>query len=119
VTGRVVDEVGLPLVGGKVWLVRPRGDSPPRTAPGSGSPSGMGETDDRGVYRLFCVPPGRYLVVVSYKLDGGILSDSGGWGFTIFYPDTDDPDKAKVIEVSAGEEKTEMNITVVPSLKRR
>lgn len=116
VTGRVVDEDGRPVVGDDVWLVRPPGDSWPRTPLGSESP--FGETDDRGVYRLFGVPPGRYLVVISHRLDDGRLGGAGlgdgGFGYHIFYPNTTDLYKAKVIEVSAGEEKTEINITVVP-----
>jgi len=110
VTGRVVDENGRPMVGDVVRLHMLRGDNPP---PDSGAPSGMDETDDRGVYRLFGVPPGRYLVVVIHRLDRGNMSNAGGWGSRTFYPNTRDTDKAKVIEVSAGEEKTEINITVV------
>jgi len=110
VTGRVVDKDGRPVVGDHVRLLLLRGDNPP---PGSGSPPGVGETDDRGVYRLFGVPPGRYLVAVNHRSDGDNSGNGGGWGSTIFYPNTTDPDKAKVIEVSAGEEKTEINITVV------
>jgi hypothetical protein len=71
----------------------------------------MGEIDDRGVYRLFGVPPGRYLVVVGHYLDGGRSS------YPVYFPNTNDHSKANVIEVSAGEEKTEINITVVPPEK--
>src|SRR5262245_47364234 len=111
VTGRVVDEDGRPVVGGNVWLQNPPGVTPTHNRNGIESLSGMGETDDRGVYRLFGVTPGRYLVTVGQSLDGGRSS------YRVFYPDTTDQSKAKVIEVSAGEEKAEINITLVPPEK--
>jgi hypothetical protein len=110
-TGRVVDEDGRPVVGGYVRLQRPPGDSAPNTRFGSESLSDMGETDDRGVYRLFGIPPGRYIAVVGQPLEGGRS------GYQVFYPATTDQSKAKVIELSAGEEKTEINITIVPPEK--
>jgi protocatechuate 3,4-dioxygenase beta subunit len=108
VTGRVIDEDGRPVVGGNVGLQNPPGVTPTNNRNGIESLSGMGETDDRGVYRLFGVTPGRYLVTVGQYLDGGRSS------YQVFYPDTTDQSKAKVIEVSSGEEKAEINITVVP-----
>jgi hypothetical protein len=108
VTGRVIDEDGRPVVGGNVWLQSPPGEPATNTQTGSRSLPGMGETDDRGVYRLFGVPAGRYLVAVGRHLDGR------GASYHVFYPDTTDQSKAKVIEVSAGAEKTEIDITVVP-----
>src|SRR5262245_46899591 len=110
-TGRVVDEDGRPVVGGYVQLQRPPGDNAPYTRFGSESLSDMGETDDRGVYRLFGIPPGRYIAVVGQPLEGGRS------GYQVFYPATTDQSKAKVIELSAGEEKTEINITIVPPEK--
>ena len=111
VTGRVIDEDGRPVVGGNVWLQRPPGDPATHTQFGSRSLPGMGETDDRGVYRLFGVPAGRYLVAVGQHVDGR------GSSYQVFYPDTTDQSKAKVIEVSAGAEKTEIDITVIPPEK--
>ncbi|MGH9768401.1 MAG: carboxypeptidase regulatory-like domain-containing protein [Blastocatellia bacterium] len=111
VTGRVIDEDGRPVVGSHVSLQRAPGDHASHTRFGSESVSGMGETDDRGVYRLFGVPPGRYLVMVGQHLNGGRS------GYQVFYPSTTDHLKAKAIEVSVGVENTEINITVVPPEK--
>jgi protocatechuate 3,4-dioxygenase beta subunit len=108
VTGRVIDEDGRPVVGSRVSLQQPPGEPSKHTRSGSESHSDMGETDDRGVYRIFGVPPGRYLAVVGKSLDGN------GSSYYVFHPNTTDQSKAKVIEVSAGAEKTEVNITVVP-----
>jgi protocatechuate 3,4-dioxygenase beta subunit len=107
VTGRIVDEDGHPVVGRYVSLQRPPGDPAPQTRFGSESVSGAFDTDDRGVYRIFGVPPGRYLVVVGIYFDGGRSS------YPVFYPNTTDQSKAQMIEVSASAEKTEVNITAV------
>src|SRR5262249_39462800 len=103
VTGRVIDEDGRPVVGSYVSLQSPPGDRVISARFGSESVSGMGETDDRGVYRLFGVPPGRYLVSV------GLIRESHGisGNYWVFRPDTTDQSKAKVVELSAGQEKTE------------
>jgi protocatechuate 3,4-dioxygenase beta subunit len=111
VTGRVTDEDGRPVVGGYVSLQIPPGAQATNSRLGSESLSGAFDTDDRGVYRIFGVPPGRYLVVIHQYLDGGRSS------YQVFYPNTTDQSKATVMGVSAGEEKTGINITVVPPEK--
>src|SRR5215470_2075551 len=55
-------------------------------------------TDDRGVYRIFGLPAGRYLVSV------------GGRTSRTWYPDATDENHAKVIEVTAGGEVTGVDI---------
>jgi len=70
-------------------------------------------TDDRGYYRLFGLPAGRYLVSVGHKPQE--LTSPGGR--RIFYPQTFHPDateesKAEVIELSEGGEATGVDITV-------
>jgi hypothetical protein len=72
---------------------------------------GVGETDDRGVYRIFGVPAGRYLVKA--RVSAGSHRDS--LNYSVFYPNTRDRSKAKVIELSAGEEKADVNVTIVQS----
>src|SRR5262249_53299811 len=70
VTGRVIDEDGRPVVGSYVSLRAPPGDKStyiPRYL--AQSLPGMGETDDRGVYRIFGVSPGRYLAQVNLRTE--------------------------------------------------
>jgi hypothetical protein len=113
VTGRVIDEGGLPVVGGYARLVKPPRDGATYIEDVDPSLHGVGETDDRGVYRIFGVPAGRYLVRV------GAFAGSGrdGLNYSVFYPNTRDVSKAEVIELSAGAEKTDINITIVPPEK--
>ena len=70
-------------------------------------------TDDRGYYRLFGLPAGRYRVSVGHKAQE--YSYLGGR--RVFYPQTFHPDateesKAEVIELSEGGEATGVDITV-------
>jgi hypothetical protein len=70
-------------------------------------------TDDRGYYRLFGLPAGRYLVSVGQRPQEA----SNPIRRRIFYPQTFHPDateesKAEVIELSEGGEATGVDITV-------
>jgi len=111
VTGRVIDEDGRPVVGSYVSLRTPPGDRATTYIPPYASQSlpGIGETDDRGVYRLFGVPPGRYLAQINLPT---VSNGTRGY-YLVFYPNTLDESKAKVIELAAGEEKTDINIATV------
>src|SRR5262245_20087193 len=113
VTGRVVDEDGRPVIGSYVSLQRPRREGEINTVYVQSSGPVDYETDDRGVYRLFGIPPGRYLLRV--RVVTGSRSDSTT--YSVFYPDTLNESKAQVIELSSGEEKTGINITTVPPAK--
>ena len=62
------------------------------------------ETDDRGIYRMYGLPAGKYLVSV---YDSGRFSS--GSGQTI-YPDAKDQTRATVVTVTAGAESTGIDI---------
>jgi len=75
-------------------------------------------TDDRGYYRLFGLPAGRYRVNVGHRAQE--YSDLGGR--RVFYPQTFHPDaseesKAEVIELSEGGEATGVDITVAEAMR--
>jgi len=113
VTGRVVDEDGRPVIGGYVSLQMARRDGERHTEYVEPAVPTNYETDDRGVYRLFGIPPGRYLLRVRQVT--GARADNTT--YSVFYPDSLDESKAQVIELSSGEEKTGINITAVPPAK--
>lgn len=58
ITGQVTDEHGQPVVGINVRLVIKRYEE-------TGWSIGGGETDDRGMYRIYGLPSGTYLVAVN------------------------------------------------------
>jgi hypothetical protein len=70
-------------------------------------------TDDRGYYRLFGLPAGRYLVSVGQKPQE--FSSIGGrrvFYQKTYHPDATEESKAEVIELSEGGEATGVDITV-------
>jgi hypothetical protein len=79
-TGVIGDELGQPLPGVRVFALDARRPVAPSPRPGSsaGSPGIGVETDDRGVYRIFNLVPGDYLVVATptASVPGDILRPS-------------------------------------------
>ncbi len=69
-------------------------------------------TDDLGVYRIFGVPAGRYLVGVGYDEKSGMIRVGGGSNYyaQTFHPDVRDEARAKPVEVRGGEEATGIDI---------
>jgi protocatechuate 3,4-dioxygenase beta subunit len=115
ITGRVTDADGNPVVAEPVMAVRADENmGPPRF---NFDQRDM-MTDDRGVYRLFGLPPGRYRVSVGRADDSGAVSFGRRKLFRrIFYPDATEPAQARIIEVKAGIEATDVDITVGRALK--
>lgn len=128
ITGRVVDDVGQPVDRAQVSLMQFRTVNGERTlATAIGATVGLSQTDDRGVYRVFGLPAGEYVIAVSGRNTGGDLRRVSeaelAWaerptgqpapprGPTVgaaptYYPGTTDPAAAVVIRVNAGEERT-------------
>ena len=72
----------------------------------------MYQTDDRGVYRIYGLPAGRYKVSVGAS-GAGIVSFSRRPHYPrTFYPDVSDQAKAAVIELTEGGEATNIDIKV-------
>ena len=117
ITGRVTDADGHPLIQQVVSIyfetafTQTQRQSPQRQI----YPVTSVETDDRGIYRMFGLQAGRYKVA-SGRSDETAMSGAGPAGRSsykqVFYPDVDEPDKAKVIEVSEGSEATDVDITL-------
>jgi hypothetical protein len=74
----------------------------------------MSQTDDRGFYRIYELPKGRYLVSVGYAERAGSSTIASRREFypRIFYPNAASESEAKVIEISEGSEATNIDITV-------
>ena len=113
ITGRVRQEDGSPAIGERVQLNAAGGQSDWRGFY-TDNPF-MYETDDRGVYRLYGIAPGKYTVSVGETTgEGSVRFGFGGQGYyqRTFHPDTTDPAKATVIEIGEGTEVTNADITV-------
>lgn len=108
ITGKVTDAEGKPLIAAFVSLVSI--DS----GVVSMRDTGTSITDDRGIYRVFGLKPGKYKIFF-----GGHESLAGaGSRFyrQTYYPSVNDVAKATVIEVTEGSETTNVDIVLGPAL---
>ena len=117
ITGRVTDADGKPVIGEYLRLMDATQDS------SSGrnyaiSPYSS-ETDDRGVYRIYGLPAGRYHVAVGEDKENGAVSIAvSGKNLTrTFHPNATEAAQAKVVEVSADTEATGIDITLAAPAK--
>ena len=112
ITGRVTDEEGKPVVEERIDLQRADEKNPQG---GQMSPISqnyqMFQTDDRGIYRLYGLPAGRYKVSVGSNPNYGFSSNgTRGYFPQTFYPDANDSAKAAVVEISEGGEAANIDI---------
>src|SRR5262245_4511067 len=111
ITGRVTGADGRPLIAKtvKLQIVDEQG----RKKEAGDIMFEMFQTDDRGIYRIYALRPGRYLVSAGGDGDSGFLGlltgDSGNYP-RAWYPDATNENQAKVIEVAAGGEITDIDI---------
>lgn len=115
ITGKVIDADGRPVIQQQVnvyradaWDQRLRGQTQPIFATRGAA------TDDRGIYRVFGLTPGRYKVAVG-RGDDTVQTPQlpGRATYTrVFHPDIIDPAKATVIEVGEGSETTNVDISL-------
>jgi hypothetical protein len=103
ITGQVADADGLPIVGQRVTLEALVTGGTRRQIE-TGPPN---DTDDQGIYRLYGLPAGRYLVTIRSTRDLGVTGYS-----TVYYPGVTQMSDAGIIEVGDGEEKRNVNIVL-------
>jgi Carboxypeptidase regulatory-like domain len=109
ITGRVTDADGEPMEGARVDLRMARGAEGRISAIPRYS-EGLGSTDDRGVYRIYGLLPGKYLVRVMDTLTPEYHSSGFRRGAPTYYPSTNRAAAAE-ITVRAGEEVTGIDIS--------
>ncbi|HKQ90638.1 MAG TPA: carboxypeptidase-like regulatory domain-containing protein [Blastocatellia bacterium] len=114
ITGRVTDADGRPLIARAVSLQVVDEQGGKTVAPGSRNPMNMmmgfggSQTDDRGVYRIFGLRAGRYLVSSGGESD--VFTGAGGNHPRAWHPDAANENQAKVVEVTSGGEVTGVDI---------
>ena len=114
ITGRVTDADGRPLIARAVSLRVVDEQGGKTVAPGSQNPMNMvmgfegSQTDDRGVYRIFGLRAGRYLVSAGGESD--VFTGTAGNYPRAWHPDAADENQAKVVEVTSGGEVTGVDI---------
>ncbi|HET6863447.1 MAG TPA: carboxypeptidase-like regulatory domain-containing protein [Pyrinomonadaceae bacterium] len=118
IRGRVRDLSGEPVKGQTVELILRGADNYSRPF----YPSAPDElkTNAEGAYRISGVPPGRYILKVGVAF--GLAAFGGSEKGHVYYPETfypsaDEESKATVVEVTAGRETPDIDITVNNPLK--
>jgi hypothetical protein len=117
VTGTVTDQQGQPLAGLNVRAMRVRdldGSSPPNPFPFGNED----RTDDRGIYRIYGLRPGLYVVYAGGYLNSPFPYSAGGGEVATFYP-SGTRDTAAEVSVRAGQEVGGLDIRLRDDPARR
>jgi protocatechuate 3,4-dioxygenase beta subunit len=115
VTGKVTDEDGRPVVAESVTIFR-LDQQGKRIVTAAFDAFGREETDDQGVYRIFGIEAGRYLVAAGSSPEE-INTRMGAFYRRTFHPDTTDESKAKVIDIKPGGENENVDIRIARPTK--
>src|SRR5215813_11060777 len=115
VTGKVTDEDGRPVIAESVTVFR-LDQQGKRIQTNAFEPFGREETDDQGIYRIFGIEAGLYLVAAGSSPEE-INTRMGGFYRRTFHPDTTDESKAKVIEIKPGGETENVDIRIARSTR--
>jgi hypothetical protein len=120
IVGHVRDENGEALPGAQVTALLSRFADGKRTL----IPAGAGTVNDLGEYRLFNLPPGRYLLSAAYEPNSrmgamfigamGVHEEREGL-VTTYYPGTTDPAQAAAVNVDPGVEVRSLDFSLQPS----
>jgi 5-hydroxyisourate hydrolase-like protein (transthyretin family) len=112
ITGKVVDADGRPVILTSVSVYR-LDVMEKQSSPRALYPEATGQTDDRGIYRIFGLAPGKFKVAAGRGEDGtGGFSPFQGSYKQVFHPDATDLAKATIIEVSEGSEANNVDIAL-------
>jgi Carboxypeptidase regulatory-like domain len=117
ITGRVTGVNGKLLVEQIVELTRLDEHGQPFRTRDFSRYSGL--TDDRGVYRIYGIPAGRYLVSAGLAQRKGwiVMTNDRNYYQLTYHPDTIEETKAKAVEISEGFETTGIDIKIAEAKK--
>ena len=118
ITGRVTDSEGRPLIAERITIAQ-AGEPATNSGNSLSLADSMFLTDDRGVFRIYGLEPGRYLVSAGTSHEQAaldILSRRRKQPLT-YYPGVGDKARARPVDVTAGAEATGIDIRIVPGDK--
>lgn len=115
ITGRISDHEDKPIIGENINLELLDKNNQPQRSNLNFSRQFM-DTDDRGIYRIYGLPAGRYRVSAGEDPKGDRLRVGGRRGFhmKVYYPNATESADAKIVEVSEGSEATGIDIALGP-----
>ena len=115
ITGKVADAAGRPVIDERVRILPV--DPNLRRLISSIYPNiNSILTDDRGIYRVYGLPAGKYKVAIGDQFAAFTSTRGRRFYPQTFHPDVTDEAKAELIEVREGDEATNADITVARSL---
>jgi hypothetical protein len=116
ITGRVVDESGLPLAGAVLYAMQPRFVQGRRQMVPLAGGAGI-ETDDTGQFRLHGVPPGVfYVLATSAEVWADDEDPDVIFGFSpTYYPGTPVAADAQPLTVGVGQAIASIEFSLVPA----
>ena len=116
ITGAIVDEFGDPVAGAQVSALRSRYAGGGRRL----LPSGSGQTDDRGVFRIYGLAPGDYYISAQLRSPSQMMIGASPVGSArvegyapTYYPGTPDVSEASRVAVKAAQEATNISMALV------
>jgi Carboxypeptidase regulatory-like domain len=113
ITGRVTNADGRPVVGEIITLANvDETTKKTRMDPLAASPFGksMYMTDDRGIYRLYGLPAGRYILSIGAAEGAQSFNLKSRFHAQTFHPGVTDKAKAAIVELKEGGEATGADI---------
>lgn len=117
ITGRITDAGGQPIIGGPIHI-QPFNKNDQYGSLSVFIYSALGDkrlfhTDDRGIYRVYGLPPGRYQVSVGDKNAEGVKLSWGRLTLPLtYYTGATNEDKPAAVEVTSGNEASNIDIRV-------
>jgi len=119
ITGRITDHDGRPVIAQRVTLMTVAEGAQPQGFNGGGR--GGYETDDRGMYRIYGLPAGHYLVSAGTESNGGNRQGPGvnrriRYPLT-YYPNAADQTQAQIVDVASGSVVESIDIRLGEPLK--
>jgi hypothetical protein len=117
VTGRVVDDDGKPVVNTRVVVESHESSNNPPVRSFNILGSNW-STDDRGIYRIYGVTPGRYLVWAGEAPNSGGVSLGRGASYPqTYYPGVSEKHLARPVEIKEGGEATGIDFALARKKK--
>ena len=119
ISGQILDSKRRPLIRERVILTQIGEHGEKRPVLSSTASSFMYLTDDRGEYRLFGLPAGRYIVSVGTtgEISTAVSTVNKTYYPRTFYNNVTEESQASIIEVTPGSEQNKVDIVVMPPAK--
>ncbi len=115
ITGKVIDSARRPIIDERVRVLPV--DPNLQRLVGSVYPSINDiRTDDRGIYRVYGLPAGKYKVSIGDQFAAFTSTRGRRFYPQTFHPDVTEEAKAEVVEVGEGGQATNVDITVTRSM---